>query len=212
MIEHFHTLGDRLRPGASTFDAPRCSCVTTFVTFVTMARVAPVERIVNLATTQIAGLAPEAAERLTEAMKLVEPAGFQGGSSPEVLYLRRGSAPEAQVALPEQVRDILSQVLRALSRGQSISIVTREHEISTQQAAEILGVSRPTVVKLIDDGELSAHVPGTVRRRLLLADVLTYRETLRTHRNTFIAESAAGYLDSDPTEVDSLLAQARREK
>ena len=50
--------------------------------------------------------------------------------------------------------------------------MTHDQEISTQQAAEILGLSRPTVVRLIDEGKLDAHVPGTVRRKLRLAQEL----------------------------------------
>lgn len=73
---------------------------------------------------------------------------------------------------PSSFRRSSKQVVQALSHGQSISILTRDQEISTQQAAEILGLSRPTVVKLIDSGELTAHVPGAVRRKLRLADVL----------------------------------------
>lgn len=105
---------------------------------------------------------------------------------------------------------ILKQVVAALSKGQSISILTRDQEVTTQQAAELLGLSRPTVVRLIDAGELPAHVPGTERRKLRLADVLAYREELRRRRNRFITESTAGYDDADPGEIAGLLADARR--
>jgi excisionase family DNA binding protein len=100
----------------------------------------------------------------------------------------------------------------ALSRGQSISILTRDREITTQQAAELLGLSRPTVVRLIQAGELPAYVPGTERRKLRLADVLAYREELRRRRNQFITESSTVYDDAEPDEVAALLAQARRER
>lgn len=107
---------------------------------------------------------------------------------------------------------VLKQVVQALSQGQSISILTRDQEISTQQAAKILGLSRPTVVKLIDEGELSAHVPGAVRRKLRLADVLAYREELRTRRNRLITETSSEYDDADSDEIADLLAEARRQK
>lgn len=104
---------------------------------------------------------------------------------------------------------ILTQVVEALSNGQSISVLTRDQDVSTQQAAELLGLSRPTVVRLIDDGELAAHVPGAVRRKLRLADVLSYREELRARRNEFITESSAAYDDADEN-MASLLAEARK--
>jgi excisionase family DNA binding protein len=100
--------------------------------------------------------------------------------------------------------------VQPLSHGQSISILTRDQEISTQQAAEILGLSRPTVVRLIEDGELHAHVPGAVRRKLRLADVLAYRQELHARRNRFITESSAEFEDFSDDEVAEALAEARR--
>lgn len=84
-----------------------------------------------------------------------------------------------------------------------------DREITTQQAAEILGVSRPTVVRLITDGELKAHIPGAERRKLFMAGVLTYREELDARRNQFIAESSAAYDEAEPGDMAGLLAEAR---
>jgi len=68
------------------------------------------------------------------------------------------------------------------------------------------------VVRLIEDGELRAHVPGAVRRKLRLADVLAYREELRARRNRFITESSAEFADADADEVAELLAEAKRKR
>lgn len=88
--------------------------------------------------------------------------------------------------------------------------LTHGHEISTEQAAAILGPSRPAMVRLIDAGELTAHVVGAVRRTLHLADVLAYREVLRARRNRFIsASSATTYAEAEPDEMVDLLAGAR---
>ncbi len=125
----------------------------------------------------------------------VKKARRANGSSPAPGFFLSGAGEHDRVELTEQLHAILKQVVQALSNGQSIRILTRDQEISTQQTAEILGVSRPTVVKLIEDGELSAHVPGAVRRKLRLADVLAYREELRARRNRFITESAAAEYD-----------------
>ena len=69
-----------------------------------------------------------------------------------------------------------------------------------------------TVVRLIDEGEPTAHVPGAVPRRLRLADVLAYREELRARRNRVITESSAEHDEADPDEVAGSLEQARRRK
>ena len=63
---------------------------------------------------------------------------------------------------------------------------------------------------LIKDGELHAHVPAAVRRKLRLADVLTYREQLRARRNRFITESSTEFAGADADDVAELLAEAKR--
>jgi excisionase family DNA binding protein len=157
------------------------------------------------------------ADELAKVLSFIEAHEARHGSSPAPVFFLSGSGEHDRVELTEQLHAILKQVVQALSHGQSISILTRDQEISTQQAAEILGLSRPTVVKLIEDGELTAHVPGAVRRKLRLADVLAYREELRARRNRFITDSSADYDSDEPDgveehEVAELLEQARHLK
>ena len=161
--------------------------------------------------TELVSPAPTDAADLAKVLSFIEAHEARHGSSPDPLFFLSGSDEHDQVELTEQLHAILKQVVQALSHGQSISILTRDQEISTQQAAEILGLSRPTVVKLIDGGELAAHIPGSVRRKLRLADVLAFREELRARRNQFLTESSAEY-DADTDEVAELLAEARRQK
>jgi excisionase family DNA binding protein len=156
--------------------------------------------------------APSDADELARVLSFIEAHEARHRASPEPAFFLSGAGDHDRVELTEQLHAILKQVVQALSHGQSISILTRDQEISTQQAAEILGLSRPTVVKLIDEGELSAHVPGAVRRKLRLADVLGYREELRARRNRFITESSAEHDDADTEVVADLLAAARHQK
>lgn len=155
---------------------------------------------------------PTDADELAKVLSFINAHEARHGSSPASVFFLSGSGEHDRVELTEQLHAILKQVVQALSHGQSISILTRDQEISTQQAAEILGLSRPTVVKLIDEGELTAHVPGAVRRKLRLADVLAYREELRARRNRFITETSAEYDEADADEVTGLLERARRQK
>ena len=162
-------------------------------------------------TAAVVSPAPTDADELAKVLRFIEAHEARHGTFPEPAFLS-GAGEHDRVELTEQLHTILKRVVQALSHGQSISILTRDQEISTQQAAEILGLSRPTVVRLIDEGELSAHVPGAVRRRLRLADVLAYREELRDRRNHFITESSEDYDDTDTAEVAALLAEARRKR
>ena len=153
---------------------------------------------------------PGDADELARVLSFIEVHEVRHGASPAPAFFLSGAGEHDRVELTEQFHAILKQIVQALSHGQSISILARDQEISTQQAAEVLGLSRPTVVKLIDVGELSAHVPGAVRRKLRLADVLAYREELRTRRNRFITESSAEYDDVNSDQVATLLAESRR--
>lgn len=154
--------------------------------------------------------APADADELAQVLSFIEAHEARHDTTPSPSFYLSGVEEHDRVELTEQVHALLKQVVQALSKGQSISILTRDQEISTQQAADILGLSRPTVVRLIDEGELSAHVPGAERRKLLLADVLAYREELRARRNRFITESSSAYDDAEPADASALLAEARR--
>lgn len=161
---------------------------------------------------EVVSPAPIDAEGLAKVLSFIEAHEERHGTSPEPAFFLTGAGEHDRVELTEQLHAILKQVVQAMSHGQSISILTRDQEITTQQAAEILGLSRPTVVRLIDEGELQAHVPGAVRRKLRLADVLAYREELRARRNRFITESSAEYDDVDADDVAALLEEARRKR
>lgn len=83
----------------------------------------------------------------------------------------------------------------ALAAGQTV--VALDDILTTQEAADLLGVSRPTVVRLIDEGTLPATEPAGSHRRLRLADVLAYREARNTRQSAafdriFELEEAAG--------------------
>ena len=162
----------------------------------------------STATTEVVSPVPAEADELAKVLSFIEAHEARHGTLEPSFFLSGGGEHD-RVELTEQLHEILKRVVQALSNGQSISILTRDQEISTQQAAEILGLSRPTVVRLIEEGELSAHVPGAVRRKLRLTDVLAYREELRERRNRFITETS---VDEDYTddEIAEALADARR--
>ncbi|MGB8020677.1 MAG: excisionase family DNA-binding protein [Candidatus Nanopelagicales bacterium] len=67
--------------------------------------------------------------------------------------------------IPETVCRVLLQVLEAMKAGKAVTVAPQNTLLTTQQVADLLGVSRPTVVKLIENGELPAQTPGQRRRR-----------------------------------------------
>lgn len=81
---------------------------------------------------------------------------------------------QEQAALPEQIIDALRQTLVALARNQAVTILPTDTLLTTQQAAEVLGVSRPTLIKILEAGDIPYLTPGR-HRRIQLTDVLAYQ-------------------------------------
>lgn len=80
----------------------------------------------------------------------------------------------ATYALPAAVVPALAAALRVVEGGDAPQVVRRRPWLTTQEAADLLGVSRMTVVRWIDEGELSAQKVGT-HRRVPLAEVERWR-------------------------------------
>lgn len=92
---------------------------------------------------------------------------------------------------------LLEELLEPLAAGKAVQVLTLDDEISTQQAAELLRVSRPYLVKLIEEGRLPHRKVGP-RRRLHLEDVLAYKAGLDAQR-----QAALQALASDLQELES---------
>ena len=92
--------------------------------------------------------------------------------------------------LPPVVTRLLMDILKETAAGKAVSLVTVDPEITTQQAADLLNVSRPYLVGLIDKGLLPARRVGN-QRRLPLRDVLAYKAENRAKRHKILDEMAA---------------------
>ena len=79
--------------------------------------------------------------------------------------------------LPRDAIELLREILAGMSAGKVLSIVPRSAEVTTQNAADILNVSRPYLISLLNDGVLPFSKVGT-HRRIKLDDVLHYKEKL----------------------------------
>ena len=77
-----------------------------------------------------------------------------GRALPEPRYFLAGARPGDQVELPEEVYLALRKIVDAMQSGLAVSVVPQTTRLTTQQAADLLNVSRPTIVKLLDEGEI----------------------------------------------------------
>jgi len=92
------------------------------------------------------------------------------------------SGPNGEhLVLPPEVFEVLRGVVEAMAHGQAVTIAPVDQRLTTQEAADLLGVSRPTLVKLVESGQIPFEQPGR-HRRVRLADVLAYRAQASTDR------------------------------
>ncbi|MFC4128767.1 excisionase family DNA-binding protein [Nocardia rhizosphaerae] len=143
-------------------------------------------------------LLPQHLEQLAEVRRFLETAPESSG----VAVLR--SAEGEVVALPAELVEGLRLVALALSEGKAVTVAPLHTTLTTQEAAELLGMSRPTLVKLLDTGEIPFTRPGR-HRRVLLTDVLAFREYRRAERTAGLSELTRisedlGLYDDDPAE------------
>lgn len=109
-----------------------------------------------------------------------------------------------QVELPPSIARALAQVARAMAQGHSVSVVHYDQELTTQQAANLLGVSRPYLIRLLENGQIPYHMVGT-HRRIRLRDLLAYKERRDQLRRETLEElrrvsESLGLYDEDEDE------------
>ena len=91
------------------------------------------------------------------------------------------------IAVPESIFYVLERVAEVLARGDSITVVPVGREVTTQQAADLLNVSRQYLVRLLDEGQLPFRKIGK-HRRLRIEDVLAFKETRDKDRRAGLRE------------------------
>jgi excisionase family DNA binding protein len=96
---------------------------------------------------------------------------LHGDSKPRLV----GLLGEPSLELPDAVYDLLVKVVDRLQQGDAVSVVPVAKDLTTQQAAAFLGVSRPFLVKLLRNKVIPYYTAGT-HRRVLLNDLLAYKE------------------------------------
>ncbi len=91
------------------------------------------------------------------------------------------------VILPKQALVLLRDLLVEMAQGNAVTIVPTHAELTTQEAANVLNVSRPHFVKLLESGEIPFSKTGT-HRRVLYQDVLSYRKARKQHSDAALDE------------------------
>ncbi len=86
-----------------------------------------------------------------------------------------------EIVLPAQVFEALRGIVQLMAQGRAVTIAPVHQRLTTQEAADLLGISRPTLVKLLESGAIAFEQPGR-HRRVRLVDVLEYRDRRSAQR------------------------------
>ncbi len=96
-----------------------------------------------------------------------------------------------EVEIPASALTALRLVAAAMAQGQAVTVAPHDLELTTQEAADLLHVSRPHLIKLLDRGELAHHRTSEdpkSHRRVLLKDVMAYRQQRQQTRRGLLRE------------------------
>lgn len=124
-----------------------------------------------------------------QAAKAVESITSHQGLADPRLHVRVSSGKKVTVPIPTEAIELLLDVLVEIANGNAVTIVPLKAELTTQQAADLLNVSRPYLVSLLDKGAIPFRKVGT-RRRVLAKNVLSYKEAQDKKREEALAELA----------------------
>ena len=114
--------------------------------------------------------------------------------------LKLDDAQDQEITLPESILRLVYEALAAAASGKQLRLVEEDAEVSPEKAAEFLQVSRPYLVRLLDNGEIPFHYVGT-HRRITMSDVMTYKRkrkiksTKALQRMTELSEEMGLYDD-----------------
>ncbi len=126
-------------------------------------------------------LAKESTTRLT---------AFSARKKAAPVKLRLGGAEGEEITIPMSAFCLLRDILLQMAEGSAVSVIPHHAELTTQQAAELLGVSRPFLVEQLDKGLIPHRKVGT-HRRVLLKDLMAYKQQMSAERLRSLAQLSA---------------------
>jgi excisionase family DNA binding protein len=113
-----------------------------------------------------AHLAGESLRRLTSLL--------ESGESELRLHIKTDERPDEDIALPSPALRLLKDILAEMARGHAVTLLPIRAELTTQQAADLLNVSRPYLIGLLEGGKIPFRLVGQ-HRRVQLDDVMAYK-------------------------------------
>ena len=97
---------------------------------------------------------------------------------------------ETAIELPASVLHLLTEMLSQMAQGNAVTLLPIHAELTTQEAANLLNVSRPHLVKLLETGKIPFHKVGS-HRRVRFEDLMEYKESIDQQRMETLDELTA---------------------
>ena len=105
------------------------------------------------------------------------------------LHIQADNEPGEMIAIPVSAFRLLTDILTQMARGNIVTLMPVQAELTTQQAADLLNVSRPFLIALIEKNEISCRKVGT-HRRIRFDDLMAYKQKIDSQRLDTLAELA----------------------
>lgn len=108
-------------------------------------------------------------------------------SVPLTVQLIEENKRKHQIIIPPTALKLLLDILGQISEGNAVALMPVHAELTTQEAADLLNVSRPYLVQLLEEHKIPHRKVGS-KRRVLMKDVLRYKENIEQERLKTLAE------------------------
>jgi excisionase family DNA binding protein len=111
--------------------------------------------------------------------------------SPHVTLRSEGGTTEQEaISVPREAFELFLKILEQMALGNAVTVVPIHAELTTQEAANLLNVSRPFLIGLLDQGRIPFHKVGT-HRRVRFKDLLEYKRQEEQRQEQILSELAA---------------------
>jgi len=130
------------------------------------------------------------AAEAAQAARLLAPFLRKRKGAPQHVTIVAKGNHETCVTVPRAAFELFIRILGEMANGNEVTIVPVHTELTTQQAADLLKVSRPFMVKLIEEGTIPCRMVGT-RRRVRFEDLVRYKQQDEAERQKVIDELTA---------------------
>ncbi len=130
---------------------------------------------------------PEAATQAQEALDSLRP--LESGTGLRTVRVRSSNAEEVSVAVPQEAFELFIEILVHMANGSAVTLVPVHAELTTQAAADLLNVSRPYLIRLLEAEEIPHSMVGS-HRRVRAEHVLAYKRRREAASEQALAELA----------------------